>query len=198
MTFVLEEAFDILERTPHALSALLRGVPARFATGTYGPATFSPYDVVGHLITGERVDWIVRLRMILEEGTARPFPKYDRYAQFETSAGRTLDELLEEFARLRAANVKALRDANLTPAHLVRRGLHPALGEVTLQQLIATWVAHDLNHLAQVARAMAWQLHGEVGPWREYLGIMNLPRTEMDADGAARKAAAGRPGTGKR
>lgn len=190
MAFVLSEAIDLLERTPRILDSLLRGVPDRFARGSYGPNTFAPYDVVGHLITGERTDWIVRLRLVLEKGTDEPFPIYDRYAQFEASAGRPLEALLDEFARLRAANLVTLRAAKLTDADLLRRGRHPALGEVTLENLLATWVAHDLNHIAQIARAMAWQYESAVGPWKRYLGILNLPRTEMDADGAKRKAAA--------
>jgi hypothetical protein len=190
MAFVLSEAIDLLKRTPRVLDGLLRGVPDRFARGPYGPNTFAPYDVVGHLITGERTDWIVRLRLVLEQGTAEAFPIYDRYAQFEASAGRPLDALLDEFARLRAANLIIVSEAKLADADLVRRGRHPALGEVTLENLLATWVAHDLNHLAQIARAMAWQYESAVGPWKRYLGILNLPRTEMDAEGAKRKAAA--------
>ena len=188
MTLELSEVFDLLARTPRVLDGMLRGAPERFIVGTYGPNTFSPYDVVGHLITGERTDWVVRLRLVLEKGTSEAFPKYDRYAQFEASAGRTLAELLDEFARLRTANLATLRAASLTPGDLARRGLHPALGEVTLENLLATWVTHDLNHIAQIARAMAWQHESEVGPWKQYLGILNLPRTEMEADGVKRKA----------
>ncbi|MBL9149839.1 MAG: DinB family protein [Phycisphaerae bacterium] len=189
MTFCLPDAIDLLQRTPRVLDALLRGVAERFAFGTYGPDTFSPYDVVGHLITGERTDWMARLRIILERGVAEPFPKYDRYAQFEASAGRSLGDLLDEFARLRAANLDTLRAATLSEADLAKRGRHPALGEVTLENLLATWVTHDLNHLAQIARAMAWQQEVEVGPWKQFLGILNLPRTAMDAEGTQRKAA---------
>ena len=188
MTILLGEAIELLRRTPSVLDAMLRRAPERFVVGTYGPNTFSPFDVVGHLITGERTDWTVRLRLILERGTSEPFPKYDRYAQFEASSGRTLDDLLDEFARLRDANLTVLQAVNITADDLTRRGLHPALGEVTLENLLATWVAHDLNHIAQIARAMAWQYESEVGPWKKYLGILNLPRTEMDADGIARKS----------
>lgn len=187
--FVLSEAIDLLERTPAVLDGLLRGAPERFVHGSYGPNTFCPFDVVGHLITGERTDWMVRLRLVLERGTEEPFPVYDRYAQFEASAGRDVASLLDEFARLRAANLATLRAAGIAPADLARRGRHPALGEVTLENLLATWVAHDLNHVAQVARAMAWQYESAVGPWKEYLGILKLPRTEMDAAGIARKSA---------
>ncbi|MBL9119010.1 MAG: DinB family protein [Phycisphaerae bacterium] len=190
MTILLDEVIELLRTTPSVLDAMLRRAPERFVLGSYGPNTFSPFDVVGHLITGERTDWIVRLRLILERGTSEPFPKYDRYAQFESSAGRTLDDLLDEFARLRAANLAVLLAANISIDDLTRRGLHPALGEVTLENLLATWVAHDLNHIAQIARAMAWQYETEVGPWRKYLGILNLPRTEMEADGVRRKSAA--------
>jgi hypothetical protein len=189
MTLEIGEAVGMLERTPRTLNDMLREAPQRFVQGTYGSNTFSPFDVVGHLITGERTDWIVRLKIILERGTGEPFPKYDRYAQFEASVGRTMEELLDEFAKLRAANLTVLRGTHIGQAELARRGTHPALGEVTLENLLATWVAHDLNHIAQIARAMAWQYESAVGPWKQYLGILNLPRTEMDAEGARRKAA---------
>lgn len=190
MKFKLDEAMDVLERTPGVLRAWLGGIGDGWARGNYGEGTFSPYDVVGHLITGERTDWMARVRLILDHGPGAPFEKYDRYAQFEASRGRTLVDLLDEFARLRAESLAALRALNLTEADYGRRGRHPALGEVTLGQLLATWAVHDLNHLAQVARAMAWQYEGEVGPWREYLGIYKSPVTRMDDDGLKRRRAA--------
>lgn len=189
MEFSLEHGTAVLERTPGVLRALLGGMGPEWTHGNYGEGTFSPYDVVGHLITGERTDWIVRARIILERGTATPFAKYDRYAQFEASGGRSIGELLDEFARLRAENLVSLRALALTPADLAKRGTHPALGVVTLSQLLATWVVHDLNHLAQIARGMAWQYEGAVGPWREYLGIYKASATKMDEDGARRKHA---------
>lgn len=185
--FELASAMDVLERTPAVLRALLHGLGPEWTHTNYGADTFSPFDVLGHLITGERTDWMVRARLILEHGPARPFDKYDRYAQFEESSGKSLAQLLDEFARLRSGNLAALQALQLTPAQLAQRGTHPALGEVTLAQLLATWVAHDLNHVAQIAKAMATQYATDVGPWREYLGVLNSPITRMDDNGAARR-----------
>jgi hypothetical protein len=190
MKFDLSEAMDVLERTPVVLRAMLSGLSNGWIHGNYGADTFSPFDVVGHLITGEKTDWMARTRLILEHGSSRPFTKYDRYAQFEESSGKALSQLLDEFERLRKTNLSALRELHLTPQDLARRGMHPALGEVTLEQLLATWVAHDLNHVAQIAKAMATQYEQAVGPWREYLGILKSPVTPMDAAGAARRRAA--------
>lgn len=190
MKFELGEAMQVLERTPGVLRAWLDGVGDGWARGNYGEGTFSPYDVVGHLITGERTDWMARVRIILDHGPDRPFDAYDRYAQFEASQGRALRELLEEFARLRAENLAALRGLNLTEADFGRHGRHPALGTVTLGHLLATWAVHDLNHLAQIAKAMAAQYEAEVGPWRAYLGIYKSPVTRMDEDGLRRRRAA--------
>jgi hypothetical protein len=138
----------------------------------YGAATFSPFDVVGHLIHGEQTDWMVRVRVILEHGETRPFASFDRYAMFEASKGKSMAELLRTFALLRAKNLGDLRALQLTPQKLECRGSHPALGGVTLRQLLAAWVVHDLNHLHQIAKAMAFQYQQEVGPWREYLSIL--------------------------
>jgi hypothetical protein len=190
MDFKLEQAIEVLERTPGVLRAMLAGLSDGWLYGNYGENTFSPFDVVGHLITGEKTDWLVRTRLIMEQGTSVPFSKYDRYAQFEESRGRSLGQLLDEFERLRVANLVELRGFRLSEHDLARRGLHIALGEVTLAQLLATWATHDLNHIAQIARAMAWQYERAVGPWRQYLGVLKLPVTEMDADGAARRLAA--------
>lgn len=193
MRFELDEAIEALARTPGTLHAMLAGLSDGWIHGNYGEGTFSPFDVVGHLITGEKTDWLLRTRIILEQGVARAFPTYDRYAQFEQSAGKTMGDLLDEFAHLREANLAALRDLRLGPADLAKRGTHGALGEVTLEQLLATWVAHDLNHVAQIAKAMATQYEGAVGPWREYLGILKTPITRMDEEGAARRRAAHAP-----
>ena len=193
MKFDLHEATAVLERTPRVLRELLSGLADGWIQGTYGPDTFSPFDVIGHLITGEKTDWMVRAALILDHGTARPFAKYDRYAQFEQSRGKTLAGLLDEFEQLRRSNLAHLRSLNLTPRHLAQRGTHPALGEVTLENLLATWVAHDLNHLAQIAKAMATQYEHAVGPWKQYLGILRSPATPMDTDGVARRAAAQPP-----
>jgi DinB superfamily len=190
VVFALTEAIQVLERTPTVVRSMLAGLGDCWIRGDYGPDTFCPFDVVGHLIHGEKVDWLVRTRLILEKGTSQPFAKYDRYAQFEASRGRSLVQLLDEFQQLRSANLAALGALRLTPEDLVKRGTHPALGEVTLENLLATWVAHDLNHIAQVAKAMATQYQQAVGPWREYLGVLKSPVTRMDADGAARRRAA--------
>ena len=139
----------------------------------YGETTFSPFDVVGHLIHGEKTDWMPRLRIILEHGEEVPFEPFDRFAQSEASRGKTLADLLSEFERLRAENLATLRGLELTPRQLALRGMHPALGSVTAQELIATWVVHDLNHLKQIAKAMAWQYRDDVGPWRAYLPILS-------------------------
>ena len=171
--FALTNAVAILERTPATLDALLRGLPATWTRATEGDATWSPFDVVGHLIHGERTDWLSPVRVILEHGEEREFDKFDRFAQFRESADRTLDELLDQFAALRRASLRELQSLPLTGVDLDRRGRHPALGAVTLRQLLATWVAHDLDHLMQISRVLALQYADEVGPWRAYLRIIS-------------------------
>lgn len=143
-----------------------------WARGTEGPDTFSPFDVVGHLIDGEETDWIPRARIILAQGASRRFEPYDRFRHRARNTGRTLASLLAEFAGLRAANLDLLRSWNLSDTQLALEGEHPSLGAVTLRQLIATWVVHDLGHLAQVARVMAKQYGEEVGPWAQYLPVL--------------------------
>lgn len=175
MRFDLAEAIAILERTPRVLEAMLGGLPDRWVRSNYGERTFSPFDVVGHLIHGERTDWMPRARIILEHGPAKSFDPFDRYAMYQESRGKTMTELLATFGRLRADNLAALRSMNLAPGDLARKGTHPALGEVTLEQLLATWVAHDLNHIAQTAKALAFQYAEAVGPWREYLSVLRPP-----------------------
>lgn len=172
MTFELEQAVEVLQRTPGVLRAWLGGLSGGWALSNYGEATFSPFDVVGHLLHGERADWMVRVRVILEHGEAEAFAPFDRYAMYEASRGKSTADLLDEFERVRAANLADLRALALTPEQLDRRGTHPALGGVTLRQLLATWVVHDLNHLSQIAKAMAFQYRHEVGPWREYLSVL--------------------------
>jgi hypothetical protein len=167
----LGEAVAVLERTPAALAALLDGLPDRWTAATEGEGTWSPYDVVGHLIHGERTDWIPRARHILA-GDPRPFEKFDRVAMFRDSRGRTLSELLETFAALRRENLATLASLRLTPDDLARPGLHPELGGVTLGQLLATWVVHDLDHVGQIARVMAKVYGKTVGPWVPYLSIL--------------------------
>jgi len=172
MIFELEQAIEVLQRTPSVLRAMLGGVSDCWSLSNYGEGTFSPFDVVGHLIHGEQTDWMVRTHVILEHGVTRPFAPFDRYAMYEASQGKTLDDLLSAFAQLREKNLVDLRSLKLTPEKLDSLGTHPALGTVTLRQLLATWVAHDLNHIHQIAKAMAYQYRHEVGPWREYITFL--------------------------
>ena len=170
--FNLDEAIAILTRTPPTLNALLRGVPDTWVLSNEGKDTWSAFDIVGHLIFGERTDWMPRARIILEHGEARAFDPFDRFAQVKESKGKTLDQLLDEFSRLRAENLAALQKLNLQPADFRLRGTHPALGAVTLSELLATWAIHDLTHLHQLTRVMAHQYSAEVGPWGAYLGVL--------------------------
>lgn len=173
MDFDLTDGIAVLERTPHTLRALLAGLPPAWTDATEGPETWSPYVIVGHLIHGERTDWIPRARIILDQGPERRFTPYDRFAQFRESEGKSLADLLDELARLRAENLATLAGWRLTDAQLALRGEHPEFGPVTLRQLLATWVAHDLGHVAQTARVMAKQYRDAVGPWRAYLPVMD-------------------------
>ena len=157
---------------PTALDALLRDLPEEWTQRNEGDNTWSAFNVVGHLVHGERADWMPRVKRMLEYGEARAFDPFDRFAQFRESAGKTLGELLDEFSSLRSVNLHELRALNLRPEDLERRGLHPALGSVTLSQLLATWAAHDLTHLHQISRIMAYQYRNTVGPWKEYLGVL--------------------------
>jgi hypothetical protein len=170
---VMEEAVAVLSRTPATLDALLRGLPDGWIQAHEGGESWSPYDVVGHLIHGEEADWIPRVRIIMEHGEARPFEKFNRLAQFEASAQRSLAELLDEFAVLRRASLRDLGSLEIKDADLDRTGTHPAFGRVTLRQLLATWVAHDLDHVIQIARVIGQQYSDEVGPWRAYLRIIS-------------------------
>src|SRR6185369_5956853 len=167
------EALEVLERTPATFHALLSGLPDSWTTCDEGPDTFTPFDNIGHLIHAERTDWITRARIILEQGPNRKFEPYDRFAQFRDSAGKTLTQLLEEFARLRAENLAIVRAWNLSDQQLSLEGEHPAFGPVTLRQLLSTWVAHDLGHIAQTSRVMAKRYKESVGPWRAYLPVMD-------------------------
>ena len=170
---VVEEATAVLERTPGALNALLRGLPDGWIVAHEGGESWSPYDVIGHLIHGERTDWIPRVRRLLEHGESLAFEKFDRFAQFDESKGKTLASLLDEFAEVRGQSLRNLAALNLTAPDLDRRGRHPAFGAVTLRQLLATWMAHDLDHVSQIARVIARQYSDEVGPWRAFLRIIN-------------------------
>jgi hypothetical protein len=172
--FALEDAATILARTPATLCALLRDLPESWINAHEGGDTWSPFDVIGHLIHADRTNWIPRAITILEHGDAKPFVEFDRFAHFEDSKGRTLSSLLDEFAAVRQASVAALR-RTVTAADLGRVGQHPALGVVTLQQLLAAWVVHDLDHLMQISRVLARQYTDAVGPWRQYLRIVREP-----------------------
>jgi hypothetical protein len=173
MEFSLSDSLAVLEKTPNVLRTLLADLPAAWTEGNEGPETWSPYVVVGHLVHCERADWIPRARLTLEQGTNRRFAPLDRLAQFRESAGKSLIQLLDEFAELRAESLATLGQWNLTAEQLQLEGEHPAFGAVTLKQLLATWVAHDLSHLTQITRVMAKQYSDAVGPWRQYLSVMN-------------------------
>lgn len=167
------DAVAILRRTPGTLRALLSGLPARWLRASEGADTFSPWEVVAHLLHGERTDWMSRLRIILEHGEARPFEPFDRFAHRTASAGASLDELLDQFAEARYANLAELASLLDGGLDLDRAGVHPELGRVTARQLLATWAVHDLGHIRQIARVMANQYGDEVGPWRAYLPVLS-------------------------
>jgi hypothetical protein len=168
----LNNTISLLERTPATLNALLRDLPDTWTLCNEGSDTWSAFDVVGHLIHGERTDWMPRARMILQFGESQTFEGFDRLAQTRESQGKSFDQLLDEFAQLRATNLRELRTLNLQPEDLALRGRHPAFGAVTLAQLLATWAAHDLTHLHQISRIMAHQYRDAVGPWTAYLGVL--------------------------
>lgn len=168
----VEESIAVLERTPATLDALLRGLPEPWTAATEGSGTWSPYVVIGHLIHGEKTDWMPRVALVLEHGTSRPFDPFDREAQLREEAPRPLSEMLDEFAALRDGNLEQLRALDLKAPQLELQGTHPALGPVTLRQLLATWTAHDLSHIVQISRIMAKRYRQEVGPWAEYLSVM--------------------------
>ena len=172
MDFDLLHARELLSRTPSTLNSMLRDVPESWLVQNEGPETWSTYDIVGHLIHGEETDWIPRAKIILEHGDARAFEPFDRVAMFEKSKGKSIAELLDMFMELRKQSLHELDEMNLTPALLERRGKHPELGIVTMKQLLATWVVHDLGHVRQVVRVMAKQYRDAVGPWKQYLSIL--------------------------
>ena len=172
MDFELRQAKEILGRTPSTLNSLLRELPEAWLVRNEGPETWSPHDIVGHLVHGEETDWIPRAKIIIEDGEARAFEPFDRTAMFEKSKGKSTAELLDSFAALRNKSLRELEGMNLTPVLLEKRGKHPELGVVTLQQLLATWVVHDLGHVRQIVRVLAKQYRDNVGPWRAYLSIL--------------------------
>jgi hypothetical protein len=179
--FDLEEAVAVLERTPAALDALLRGLPEAWTRADEGPDSFTPFDVVGHLVDGEETDWMTRARLIRAGGPDARFAPYDRFRHRTRNVGRTLESLLDEFATLRAGNLAELRGWGLAAGDLAREGVHPSFGAVTLEQLLAAWVVHDLGHLAQVSRVMAKRYREAIGPWREFLPVVDDRRGRESA-----------------
>ena len=174
MLYSLERSYEILERTPAVLQALLAGLHDDWIMNNEGPETFSPYDIIGHLIHGEKTDWTARAKMILEFGNTQTFVKWNREAMYEESEGKTLQQLLDEFAAIRKENMVWFKALNLTEDDLDKKGMHPVLGEVRLRNLLATWVVHDLTHIAQITRVMAKQYKSEMGPWPEFFRILNF------------------------
>jgi hypothetical protein len=172
MIFQLENAIEVLSRTPSALNSLLRDVSDDWTHKNEGGESWSPFDILGHMVHGERADWIPRARIIIDHGTARPFDPFDRFAMFEESKGKSMNDLLDEFDLLRRKSLEELESLNITPDKLQSPGTHPSLGEVTLAQLLSTWVVHDLSHTAQITRVMCRQYTDEVGPWAAYLPIL--------------------------
>jgi hypothetical protein len=174
MKYSLERSYEILDRTPAVLQSLLGGLPDDWVIPNEGPDTFSPYDVIGHLIHGEKTDWVVRAKIILEFGDTRTFERYDRFAQNELSKGKNLQQLLDELVVIRKENMVWFRSLNLTENDLDKKGMHPVLGEVTLRNLLATWVVHDLTHISQITRVMAKQYKTEMGPWPQFFRILDF------------------------
>jgi hypothetical protein len=170
--FNTAEAVAVLARTPATLNALLRGLPDRWVLRNEGEDSWSAFDILGHLIFGERTDWIPRVRIILQKGESRPFDRFDRVAQFKESQGKSLEQLLDEFARLRGENLATLEALNLKPKDLELTGRHPQLGVVTLSELLASWPVHDLTHVHQLSRVMAHQYREAVGPWTAFMGVL--------------------------
>ena len=172
MKFQVEQAVEILSNTPETVKSLLENLSEDWTASSENPEEWSPFDVVGHLIHGEETDWIPRAEIILKQGENRTFEPFDRFAQFEKSKGKTLDELLETFAEKRRKSLETLKSWNLSDKQLALKGMHPELGEVTLEQLLATWVVHDLTHIRQIVTVLAKKYGGAVGVWKEYLSIL--------------------------
>jgi hypothetical protein len=174
MKYSAKQAIEILERTPAVLTALLAGISDDWVMKNEGPETFSPYDVVGHLIHGEKTDWVARAKMILEFGNTKTFERWNRVAMYEESKDKSLQQLLNEFAAIRKENIIWFTSLELTENDLDKKGMHPVLGDVTLRNLLSTWVVHDLTHIAQITRVMAKQYKDEMGPWPEFFRILNF------------------------
>ena len=172
MSFSIEQSIEVLQRTPAVLESLLKNLSDDWVMSNEGVNTWSPFDVVGHLIHGEKTDWVPRMEIILSNQPNKSFTPFDRFAQFKESRGKTINQLLDEFKALRKKNIEILKSKNISPNDLKLTGKHPAFGDVTLEQLLSTWVAHDLNHIYQISRAMASQYKQDVGPWIEYLKVL--------------------------
>lgn len=172
MNFTLPKSIEILERTPTVLITMLQNISAGWTSNNEGGESWSVYDIIGHLIEGEKTDWIPRMEIILSDRPNKAFEPFDRFAQFEESKEKSLAQLLDEFKQLRKANIHRLLSKKITDKNMEEKGIHPAFGEITLAQLIATWAVHDLNHIAQISRVMAKQYKAAVGPWVEYLKIL--------------------------
>ena len=173
MKYQLDQAIEILERTPKVMQALLLGISEEWIHQNEGDDTWSPYDVIGHLVHGEKTDWMPRLEIVLSTTGTKTFTPYDRFAQFDMSKGKTIEILLQEFENLRTQNLTTLKSKNLSETDLQKTAIHPSLGTITLKNMLATWVAHDLGHIAQISRVMAKQYKDEIGPWTKYLTIVN-------------------------
>jgi uncharacterized damage-inducible protein DinB len=176
MNYTIEEATEVLSRTPSVLRALLENLPDIFLRSNEGPDTWSPYDVVGHLIHAEKTNWIPRASGIVKQGEHYNFEPFNRTAMFEENKGKPITLLLEEFATARRESLDTLHSFYLTPDMLEKTGIHPDFGSVRLRELLATWVAHDLSHVGQIVRTMAKQYEAEVGPWKAYLSIFAKQR----------------------
>ena len=172
MHFTISKSIEILERTPGVLNAMLKNISEEWTSNNEGGETWNVYNIIGHLIHGEKTDWMPRTEIILSDKAEKKFESFDRFAQFEESKGKSLQQLLDEFKLLREKNIQLLLSKNISDSDLLQTGVHPAFGDVTLSQLLATWVVHDLNHIAQILRVMAFQYNDAVGPWVEYLGIL--------------------------
>jgi len=173
MEFSLDDVIAVLTRTPGAVNALLRGLPTILVRSNEGKDSWSAFDIVGHLISLERTQWLQRVRIVLENGEARPFDPVDRFAQLKENQEKSLEHLLDDFAGLRRDNLAALQALELQSGDLTRQGRHPALGVVTLSEVLATWAVHDVNHLHQISRVMAHQYRDAVGPWKAYMGVLH-------------------------
>lgn len=172
MKYTVSDALEVLKRTPHILEALVKDLPPQWSAVNEGGETWSVYDIMGHLLHGETTDWVNRMEIILAQGSDRTFPPFERFAMFEESKGKTLNQLVSEFAAAREKSIAIIESKNITEAQLDLKGIHPKFGEVTLRQHLSTWVAHDMGHLAQMARVIAKQYKEETGPWVEYLRIL--------------------------